>query len=222
MKRTIFLFILVLLITGGGYFLFCNKADGEDSREQSHKGNGDTLSQINDLPIEARILPTNEWGSALIGTWKFKHDFQNELYIILYEGEVTYDSSGTFKKFLQYKYYECTDIYQTRPPATSRDCLRIMSGGSYLGKWSMDVDKLCWWENISKCEISNEWCHPNYTFPNLCKSEFKPKQSQVFGNYEWSNAKEWVESFTRNKIVIKGKNFSSGANYTYIYEKAWH
>jgi hypothetical protein len=197
--KTFSFFLLFAALVGGGLYLTASK-----------------FETFKDLAIgRGEILPPSEWSGILVGKWKYHRKLTGANYLWVYDGEVEYYSNGQFVRYVTCKYYHGRDVV-AKPLY-----LRIVAGGSYSGKWSVDPSAQFFQEDIEDCNVTESRLDSGYEERNInfCETTFAPKGWWKFGDVAFEKSKFELKRFDSEKVVIKGEIFSEGASVEIVFTK---
>lgn len=189
------LFILILVGTGVWYRFYGFKLPFSSPAEK-----------------EEIIAPFNKWATKLIGTWDYGRKYESPLYGFLDEGEVEYRADGTFRRYSNIKRYLASS-------PTSSDIFSdyyqwYTGGGSVTGDWTIDTIKGAINDLEKNCQIRRTWIRDGWKENgNVCETYYV-MYSPAIGNFEGSDEKRWIEKFSGDSIIVKGKDFSSDVDIT--------
>lgn len=202
MKRAIFFLITVFLTIGGCYYLLCNKSEGEDS----------FFSSILDLKEDGEILPIGDWKNALIGNWKGISLCKNIRFVDYTEEDWAFKPNGEYECVFINKYYDESEMKSS--------ALHIVEGGMHSGVWFIDSLEKKIVINVKSCEMSdNPIVDEGFKYINYCENNYKPNSEFSYGNFRTPSIITNMETFSKNKILITGRQNGNDSKITYKFTK---
>lgn len=201
--RSLFFFLLIVALLGGGGYYLLNKTSGDSSSDKSEKG---------------EIAPVSDWKNILPGKWEFKTEYRNSKDITIFSGEITYLPDGTFERHVSIKVY--VHKYDGADVEENEEELCIKAGGVVKGKWKILETGNGWDEESTYCNISQ-----TYTGYHNCNQKYNgcgwfPLNTNIkYGDNSDDFSTTELKLFTKEKILITGKDFSVDGTRKYTSEK---
>jgi len=175
-----------------------------------YRFNGFKLPTNKFLEKEQVIAPFNKWEAKLIGTWDYKREYESPLSGCLDEGEVEYRTDGTFRRYSNIKqYYTNSPTYSG---ILNSSYQWYTGGGTVSGDWTIDTLKGAIDELEKNCQIRRSWIKDGWKENIHICDTYYVMYSPALGNFEGSDEKRWIEKFTNDSIIVRGRDFASDMN----------
>lgn len=201
--RSFLFFLLIAALVGSGGYYFLYKSPSSEIEYSTEKG---------------EIAPLNEWKNILPGKWKLNTEFRDSEEITIFIGDIEFYPDGTFERHVSILVY--VSLYSDAAVEEEEEELCVKAGGVARGKWEIDDSKNNWYEKVTYCNIIQTFigahnCNKKY---NGC-AWFPKDHKQKYGDGIGDMGKKEVKLFTKDKIVIEGKDFSTNGTKRWILEK---
>lgn len=201
MRKTFFWLFIIALIGLGGIIMY-GKATGESL-------------PLPILSLTSSIAPTSEWESIMIGKWKFKTVFKSLKEAEVWEGEVEYFPDGKMERYVTYKNYG----QNGGEARISDDYVNFIAGGKAVGAWSVKNTEEVWVEVVSDCFMTNSYVGYNMNEEFNACYDFPKGEKSPYGNQQNEIVKLEIKQFSKQKIIIEGKDFSNNGKRTYTFKR---